>query len=521
MASIDRANGYPGKAEIIYDDSGKFSMDSRLNRNLHRYQLYYNLLLGGDRVLHPPPDTRHPITGGALPYGTYLNRLPAESPYVSMAGRKIDPFELRVNQSAHEAVAEQIVSTYVDLFFRQEVDRSPVLERLPEAVRNDIDLRGNNVEDFLRQVYYLGLGLGAVAVLTDLPRVDEDFPSRYHEVSSGRRPFCRVILPQQIYQWDRDQTTGVFRWVLIRESEDRYVYWDSTVRRVMDKQGTAVEADVEHGFRRVPVDLFVAKEPDLCDESAPMGVSAIASTALLQLQLDDHASLLDDLQRKTNYPLLNCIGDAPTASEVQDDEVLGAGWELWTEQAAQWISPDPDSARVAREHIDALESRIYKLQGVHRRSQDSVEAHSGLALDYESAPIYATVRSWASRLRNFENKLWRTLGELSNIEIPPGSVQYPEDFTTRPVDLEVKQSHGTVEVYGGYSSAPEPVKRYVDLKISRAVERDTGHLDEGKQIASDLRSLDYSEESATLSSREGMNGLELERGDDRDPQQSD
>jgi hypothetical protein len=430
---------------------------------------------------------------------------------VVINGQEYDPFMERVKRSAHEPIAETIIDVYVDSLFGQVIDRSPVRTALGDEVFNDIDLKGNKTEHFLAYVFAQGLALGWGAILTDMPRIEPDsVPSRLHELADGRRPYCRWVPPTRIWQWTMDPVTQEFTSALIHESENRFRFWTPDSYTLLDDKAEPVPGGQgEHGFGRVPLTLFIAAEPDIDDENAPIGVSAIKSSALMQLQVDQHASLLDDVQRKTNFPFLHVRDDIDQTEDgdIPQDETLGADYMFQVEAEVNWIAPPAVCAEQARAHIDRLESRIYKAQGVHRRSQDSVEAHSGLALDWESAPIYRTVQAWAQRLYACELRLWRTVADIMGASLPEDPVTYPEDFSSRPVDLDYAHTKELKDIYGGYGSAPQHAKRVIDMKVARATERDLSSRPSFDELVTDFESIDYGAES--VSQDTALNGAQV------------
>jgi hypothetical protein len=506
--AFDRETAVPGEDYVlIFDGDGKLRRDDRLKANLHRYQLYQALLQGGDHILYPPQGTLHPVTGGVLHDGSYLDRLPAETSVITLNGVQYDAFHERVKRSAHEPIAETIISTYVDALFGQAIDRAPVKAALSAEIWDDIDLRGNSVEHFLAYVYAQGLTLGWGCVLTDMPRVEPgSVPSRLHELADGRRPYCRWIPPTRIWQWELDPTTNEFTMALIHESENRWRLWTADGYQLLDEEGEPVPGGTgEHDFGKVPLDIFIADEPDIDTPLSPLGMSAIRSSALMQLQVDQHASLLDDLQRKTNFPFLHARGDEPgLADDVEQDKTIGPDVMMYYDGDMTWVAPPAVCAQEARAHIDRLESRIYKAQGVHRRSQDSLEAHSKASLDWESAPIYRTVQAWAQRLHSFELRLWKTVARASGVTLPENSVSYPEDFSVRPIDLELNQAEKLTQIYGSYSTAPAFAKHAIDVKVGRALERDLSSRPEFMDIMRELDEIDYAAEPSAPSSPSGQ-----------------
>lgn len=452
----------------------KLHPDDRWEANIHRYQLYSNLMLAGSRVLHPPAGTRHPIRGGSLADNSYLVRLPAETSFKKRSGE--DAFQERQDSGAHDPVAARIIWCYVDTLFRQAIDRDSVRSLLGDEVLDNVDLRGTSADDWLPSAYAQGLAQGWLLGLVDMPLVEESFPSLLHEERSGHRPYLQLILPSRVWELERDQYGQVTR-ALIQEGQKSWREWTETETRLLDERGEVIEPAVKHGFNRVPMCVFVANDPDPDDPNAPPGESAMATTALIDLRILQHMSLLDDVQRKTGFPLLHVRLDQQ-ADDPQADLTIGPDLAYCVEADVQWIAPPPTCPQEVRAHIDWLESMALKVGGVHRRSMDSVEAHSGLALDWENAPIYATVMRWASRLRTWELQLWRLVAEASGQDPSGLRVVYPDDFSSRPVEQDLGQAKATGEIFGGYGQAPGWAQAGICALVRRALNRSVGHLPE-------------------------------------------
>jgi hypothetical protein len=115
-----------------------------------------------------------------------------------------------------------------------------------------------------------------------------------------------------------------------------------------------------------------------------------------------------------------------------------------------------------------------KIGGVHRRSMESVEAHSGLALDWENAPIYSIVHRWAKKLRNWEIRLWRLMAQALGSSGSEIRISYPDDFSSRPVDQDIEHATAIMALYAG--SPPDWARIGVDALVRRVIDRLVGHL---------------------------------------------
>jgi hypothetical protein len=278
---------------------------------------------------------------------------------------------------------------------------------------------------------------------------------------------------------------GLVVHALIHEAQGRWREWFPTYSVVWvleqdgdSKDGSALKNEgqpvvaaevVPHPFGQVPLVPFVANDSDPNDTAAPLGESAIKATAQVDLRILNHLSLLDDLHRKTGFAILHLERDPDQG--VAADFTLGNGFAFAFGSPIDWKAPPSDLAAALWSHVDKLESLALKIGGVHRRSMDSVEAHSGLALDWENAPIYATVQRWARRLREWELRLWRLMAVGLGKRAPSDlDVIYPDDFSSRPIEQDLDAAKRLLEPYGSYESAPRLVQVAV-LALHRRVAR--------------------------------------------------
>ena len=406
---------------------------------IHRYRLYQALMLGGAGVLVPRLPS-NPLTGGAGRDASYLLRMPGETGFDK---QQIDHFLRRRDRSAHDPVASRIIWVYVDFLFRQETDRSAVRAELGEDLLFDVDGRGTDAEDWLSGAHATGLSQGWQVGLVDLPDAGEAYPSLLHERTSGARPYATVIQPSRFWDLVVDRHRQI-EYAVVQEAEDRLRIWDGPWTQAVDLKGRPLTPAVRHFHDKPPMVLFVADDPDPDDPVAPFGESAMRATSLVDLQILQHMSLLDDVVRKSGFPFLHVRRD-PIADGPADDVNLGAEYIYAVDAEVNWVAPPRDLVEALWAHIDHLENTALKIGGVHRRSQESVEAHSGLALDWESSPIYATVHRWARRLREWETQIWRLMAIAMGRD--PGAIHvvYPDDYSTRPAEADMAAADALIK----------------------------------------------------------------------------
>jgi hypothetical protein len=473
----------PGDETTISADdvrSGVLKPDAIWSANIARYQLYTAIMIGGRRMLKPPTGTRDPIDDGGLGDNSYLRRLPGEGAgNKADAGGETDDFLSRLRRAAHDPVASRIIWVYVDNFSRQDVDRTSARERIG-SVLDDVDGCGTAVEDWIPFHYANGLAHGWMVGVVELPPpADTAPPSLLHEELAGRKPYVTVYRPSRVWHMERD-SRGFVTDLVCRDGVDRWRHWTPGYVETLNAKGESVQPPQFYDFGFVPAAVFIANDPDDEDPDAPIGESAMSATALVDLQILQHLSLLDNGQLKTGFSILHGQMD-PEENKAGggQDLVLGDGSVWLFNGAASWLAPPPHVAAGSRAHCEWLESLAYKMGGVHRRSQDSVEAHSGLALDWENSPIYAVVHRWARRLRAWETRLWQLCAfALGQADLSGLSPVYPDDFSTRPVEQDLGFAKAMGDIYG--DAMPGWIAVCRDALVRRAMMRLIGHLSDVK-----------------------------------------
>ena len=392
-----------------------------------------------------------------------------------MRHNRNDAFLERRNTGAHDPVSSRIVWCYVDTLFRQPIDRCAVRDQLGSDVLMDVDLRGNPVDDWLSNAYYQGLGFGWAVAVVDMDTSGEDIPSAAHAPREFSRPYAQIYTPLRVWDIEFDEFDRIVR-LVIRESETHLRVWTEYSSSLHDIGSGKIVDMKTHGFGYVPAALFRANDSNVDNKHAPPGESAVKAISLFDLQILQQISLLNDVEKKTGFPFLHVKRDALLADDSPEgDQTLGSDFILSVEADVGWKAPPPSSPQEIRDYCDWLESRAYKIGGVHRRSQDSVEAHSGLALDYENSPIYATVQRWARRLRTFELKIWRIFSDIMGGDSSKIDVLYPDDFSNRPVAQDIGVAKELTAIYGGYRYAPVFVQAGIDALSERIIERSVGN----------------------------------------------
>lgn len=417
-----------------------------LKANLPQYQLFSNAFKGGRFIRTPPTDTYDPSARPPslvpLENGTYLKKRPNES---------WEAFELRRSRAAYRNYCQEVIRVYVATLFAagNTIERESITSGLSSVLDDcGLDLRGSCVDAFLRRAFKEALIYGWVGCWTDYPRLDPGIATRADGLLSGRRPYSRIVLPVDLWDWEIDPITGDWTELLIHEGIHPWyrddggrpmdvwlrVYQDGWV--VVDRQGQTLD-DGGHTFDRLPFDILVCDEPSADADDEPFGHSALRDIVDLQLELYQLSSEDEDLLRKANFPFLHKKAQPDMVAKVAAPVPLGADYGIVDEADHEWIQPDGAATKNNREKMADIERQIRQIAGIATRSEESTEAHSGVALAWEYSTKLSLVKLRAESLRDFEVRLWRTWGRILEKDLEPDSIRYPSDYATAPVPEEI------------------------------------------------------------------------------------
>jgi len=426
---------------------------SNLRHNLGWYQLYYNLVAGGSRIFTPPSGTIHPVSGQAIT--TYLEQCEAE-PY--------EEFLERLRNSFYLPYPAEIITIYTSTLFRQEVFRDPVSRLFGGEIMSDLDLRGHSVREFLRRAFNLAQIYGWVGVLTDYPRTAEPYASAYHEERAGLRPYSTIVLPTRLWAWERDSITGAFLyaeiWNGLEGEEARWRRWTSTDWTEVSANGDVVDGG-SHTLGRVPLDILICQGGEQESPDDPFGQSTLGGVSNIGLHCYQMCSLLEAHERRALFAFLHIKEDSQQYKETKPsagDLTLGSSHWLWSPGDVSWIEPPRSVPEEARAQISWAIQEMRRATGVATRSEESLEAHSGVALSWEYSGRHNAVYERAQNLEDFESRLWRTYGDILESMFPTTRSATPGSTRTagRAGARRAQESWRDCRRVAGRSRGPDP-----------------------------------------------------------------
>jgi hypothetical protein len=373
---------------------------------------------------------------------SYLFKHPSE---------RFEEYNERQARAVHYPYFSQYVDIYVSGIFKLGQSRENV-GTLYKDYLDDVDLRGNTIDIFMRNMLSAAIVFGRCHAVTDMPSYDGQLTSLAEQRAAGLRAYSRMVTPLDLVDWDMDDR-GNFIWVKIKEPmHQARSYEDNQPEQAYQYRVLTKDAWYVYGLAnqknylisggeypeqlkgQVPIaTLWAGKERSMSCESP------IASIVDGDRHIYNKRSELDTIERLNGFSML-CVPNMEGMPVGPID--IGPGRALsYPAQAGSpsWLSSDPGIIAGLADRIttDAHELRV--LAGVSRgAAEGSKELRSAAALSEESEVRTNQMSIWSASAQECEKTmLYHVAGweGVSDALIP--SVSYQVDFNRRAVANQI------------------------------------------------------------------------------------
>lgn len=411
-------------------------------------------------------------------------------------------YHQRILRSVRVNMCRPTEELYTAQLYSRQVIREARNATVWAEAMSDVDLRGNSIEEFMRQAAAMAIIYGHVHVLTDMSGApDGSEPSSLGEqLEYGVRPFLTLVRPLELVNWEVDKW-GRFIWARIVECDqssyrlrpeqtavDRRLYrtwfrdhWEIAGETGKDEGehprhpciycGAPVEAEGLNMLGRVPLETFYRKRVPGTEQ--PIGVSLLADIAPADIEIFNLLSLRQALTHDQGIPIL----------AVPDPARQIKGIDLLVHRALPYnpanggapptfVSHEQDSVRILDEQIDSWITYIRAQAGLSRGVADkSIAARSGISLLIEGNDKAAILRAFALEAQDFERRVAQTISDMVGQEFEQDSIRYPERYDTSTLEDDVSQVKAFFELGPSAEVRTEVMKLLVSRILSH-VDRD-------------------------------------------------
>ena len=301
--------------------------------------------------------------------GTATMRKAAQTYLFKMEMEEPDSYRKRLERSTLYPALSETLSQMTGRVFFNPIDVADVTEAV-QALFDDVDLVGNNLDVFASRWFYSALAYGCSFALIDFTRV-EAVKSRAEEKALNARPYWVHIKPHQVLGMKTARVNGKqaitqFRYVVNEQVEDGefgvktvkhvYVYEISKVRKFSEAEGEfRLESELLLTAQNRPLDFvpvvpFITKRNELTNAIEP----PLMELAYLNVKHWQSQSDQDNITNIARVPLLAIYSN----DEVKQLSIGGSAIHLPVDSSMQFVEHSGQAIASGVESLKDLEEQM-------------------------------------------------------------------------------------------------------------------------------------------------------------------
>jgi hypothetical protein len=344
------------------------------------------------------------------------------------------------------------------------------------AFVDDCDKCGNSLAVWLSSFMIQAKARGTMFCLVDSPK---DKPASAQDQQSKREfAYLVQIKPEHITELQLDDFANVVKIVWTDHIGTGYITrtWDAIGWKTQTDKGGVEEG--EHGLGFCPVIAFT--------ESLEVPyVGAFAQIAAMSKRLLNMHSEKDEIERSQTFSILNYVVPPELRSSVKIGDVAAS---VGTENllmsygtSASFIAPADGPLTLYMQDIAAMELRIDE---VALKIVDSKNAESGVARDMRFQALNAALVSFATRMEDFERRMWYVVAAWLKIDTKRLVVTWQKNYSLSDVKAEIENA-AAVDALGMPDSFKRAQKKRIVSLLLSDTDQDTldeilNDIDEGE-----------------------------------------
>lgn len=342
---------------------------------------------------------------GGFSDGSYLFRHDRESDSKFMKRRAM---------AKYFNFAEIVVDTFRDSCLRERPIRVVDDPALGEIL-SDTDLQGRNWDAFLRDQLTLALVYGFSDVLIDMPSYEPGTViSRTDAGKQHIRPYLISLHPLDIIDWEQDQLglksvtirgmntrdkTEESNQYADKKNEETYLHYDRQRWSLLDPDGSEMKTG-EHNLGIVPLVRLYYRKSLI---NSFLGRSILPDPAVFIDYYNLDSEKREIFRQQTFSLLLISLGENSSHDDIQNLVLTGTNNALALPYGAtaEFISPDPEQARLIIEEQRQIIRTIFRLKHL-KYDSDSAAEKSGEAYKWDYKDMHEILSGIAKNLEVFE-----------------------------------------------------------------------------------------------------------------------
>lgn len=359
-----------------------------------------------------------------------------------------EDYEDRVERLHNLNYCETLVDHFTNFIFTEPIDRSggKATDFFLKFIE-DVNRRGDDVDDFMREVSDDMHIFGMSYVLVDAPRVDgEVLVTRQDELDGNVGPYWVLVKPLEVIDWIVDDF-GKFIYVKRRQyveefvrgerkKLERYTEWtpstitltDVDITTVLHPEVISIQV-LENKVKKIPLVPIRFKRSK---SDSFLGLSFLRDFAFNQREIMNLTSLLQEfLYRQAFNILAKEVENSIPFADAAGDESIGTHNVLEVPKGAklpEYISPPADPAKFIQDERTRIKNEMFT-----RAAQDTMsemfngEGSSGFSQAQSFAKTVPHISSRADTLEDAENTLFALTMEYAGKKWD-GKIKYKDRY---------------------------------------------------------------------------------------------
>lgn len=408
-----------------------------------------------------------------ISYDSKARPIAVASSYLIQYPRESETKYARRNEIAwYASPLAQVVSRFTSYLATRTPVRS-MANPLYEAMADDIDGKGNNIDVFWSEFMREAKARGSMLLLVDMP--PSMAPTLDQQLRTRVAPYWTAIKPELLtdYEIGDDgkfnyaEFSGNFTQDDAKRVECTWHFDRTSWRAVDGMQRTLAEG--EHPLNECPLLIFT--EGGDFPHFGPFAPIADLSRRMFNLD-----SELDEILRSQTFSLLTMqVSENSTdAQKVQAAQVVGetigsSNLMVHSGSTPAFIAPPDGPARIYLDRIAALRDQINEIGLVIASSS---QRESGLALQMRFQTLNSELAKFASRMEDLEARAWELSRQWLGLTTAP-KVMWSRDFNMADVSNEL-------DILASMQASAMPTEVIAEQQ-RRIVAVQFGGLDQGRQ----------------------------------------
>lgn len=403
---------------------------------------------------------------------------------------------------------EGLVDFFTNFIFSEPIERSPGDDdSWYNDFIKDVNLKGEPIESFMRQVSTHLQVFGMCYVLVDAPKQNPDTViTQADAVELNIRPYWVLVKPHEIIDWLRDDFGKL---VYVRRCTTNYELADGKKRKIE----TFTEITRE-SYKITRFEIRSGEKPKFLDEETivnalgtiplltafykrsikdpDIGLSFLRDLAYNQRKILNLTSMLDDFLYRQAFNILAKEEDGSLPTMEQNEGVIGTANYLSVPKGAafpKYISPPSDPAEIIQNERQRIIGEMFK-----RAAQDTIsemyngEKSSGFSQAQSFSKTVPHIATRADTLESFEEELMKLTYKFLGTDVEwAGKIKYKDKYEITNLTDSLTQ---LMMIVGDLAL---PSELFVKEELKRIVREFDGKLPQDllKQIYSEIDKADF------------------------------